>query len=171
MSAHQREEAHNGGCTPESVLNYLEIWIRRPNVYVSSIYMAFSRGLGDKKKIHCSIYGGGRGGRMKLTFLRETKRCRVVLAPMLAAFVTLLAASDVTVTPFCKNSLRIQVTPPKDNVRSRHFRSVCRACTLRTSGLYLLSAPAIRESLLDSPPPLLSRAGDACRAGRPPGHA
>ena len=42
MSAHQRDEAHNGGCTPESVLNYLEIWIRRP----SSIYMAFSRGLG-----------------------------------------------------------------------------------------------------------------------------
>ena len=30
MSAHQREEAHNGGCTPESVLNYLEIWLRRP---------------------------------------------------------------------------------------------------------------------------------------------
>jgi hypothetical protein len=45
MSAHQRDEAHNGGCTPESVLNYLEIWIRRP----SSIYMAFSRGLGVKK--------------------------------------------------------------------------------------------------------------------------
>jgi hypothetical protein len=45
MFAHQREEAHNGGCTPESVLNYLEIWIRRP----SSIYMAFSRGLGVKK--------------------------------------------------------------------------------------------------------------------------
>jgi hypothetical protein len=44
MSAHQRDEAHNGGCTPESVLNYLEIWIRRP----SSIYMAFSRGLGVK---------------------------------------------------------------------------------------------------------------------------
>ena len=46
MSAHQRDEAHNGGCTPESVLNYLEIWIRRP----SSIYMAFSRGLGVKNK-------------------------------------------------------------------------------------------------------------------------
>ena len=47
MSAHQRDEAHNGGCTPESVLNYLEIWIRRP----SSIYMAFSRGLGVKNQI------------------------------------------------------------------------------------------------------------------------
>ena len=45
MSAHQREEAQNGGCSPESILNYLEIWIRRP----SSIYMAFSRGLGVKK--------------------------------------------------------------------------------------------------------------------------
>ena len=51
MSAHQRDEAHNGGCTPESVLNYLEIWIRRP----SSIYMAFSRGLGVKKKIVLTI--------------------------------------------------------------------------------------------------------------------
>ena len=50
MSAHQRDEAHNGGCTPESVLNYLEIWIRRP----SSIYMAFSRGLGVKKKTKLS---------------------------------------------------------------------------------------------------------------------
>jgi hypothetical protein len=45
MSAHQREEAHNGGCTPESVLNYLEIWLRRP----PRIYVAFSRGLGVKK--------------------------------------------------------------------------------------------------------------------------
>ena len=30
MSAHQREEAQNGGCSPESVLNYLEIWLRHP---------------------------------------------------------------------------------------------------------------------------------------------
>jgi hypothetical protein len=44
MSAHQREEAQNGGCTPESVLNYLEIWLRRPR----PIYVAFSRGLGVK---------------------------------------------------------------------------------------------------------------------------
>jgi hypothetical protein len=44
MSAHQRDEAHNGGCSPESVLNYLETWLRRP----SPIYMAFSRGLGVK---------------------------------------------------------------------------------------------------------------------------
>jgi hypothetical protein len=28
MFAHQREEAQNGGCSPESVLNYLEIWLR-----------------------------------------------------------------------------------------------------------------------------------------------
>ena len=45
MSAHQREEAQNGGCSPESVLNYLEIWLRRP----APIYMAYSRGLGVKK--------------------------------------------------------------------------------------------------------------------------
>ena len=45
MSAHQRDEAHNGGCTPESVLNYLEIWLRHP----APIYMAFSRGLGVNK--------------------------------------------------------------------------------------------------------------------------
>jgi hypothetical protein len=44
-SAHQREEALNGGCSPESVLNYLEIWLRHP----APIYMAFSRGLGVKK--------------------------------------------------------------------------------------------------------------------------
>jgi hypothetical protein len=37
MSVHQREEAQNGGCSPESVLNYLEIWLRRP----PSIYVAF----------------------------------------------------------------------------------------------------------------------------------
>jgi hypothetical protein len=45
MSAHQRDEAHNGECNPESVLNYLEIWLRHP----APIYMAFSRGLGVKK--------------------------------------------------------------------------------------------------------------------------
>jgi hypothetical protein len=45
MSAHQREEAQNGGCNPESILNYLEIWLRHP----SSIHMAFSRELGVKK--------------------------------------------------------------------------------------------------------------------------
>ena len=45
MSVHQREEAQNGGCSPESVLNYLEIWLRHP----PSIYVAFSRGLGVKK--------------------------------------------------------------------------------------------------------------------------
>jgi hypothetical protein len=50
MSAHQREEAQNGGCSPESILNYLEIWIRRNNRRPSSIYMAFSRGLGVKNK-------------------------------------------------------------------------------------------------------------------------
>ena len=44
MSVHQREEAQNGGCSPESVLQYLEIWLRHP----SSIYVAFSRGLGVK---------------------------------------------------------------------------------------------------------------------------
>ena len=47
MFAHQREEAQNGGCSPESVVNYLEIWLRRP----PSIYMGFSRGLGVKQKI------------------------------------------------------------------------------------------------------------------------
>jgi hypothetical protein len=47
MSAHQREEAQNGGCTPESVLNYLEIWLRHP----PPIYMAFFRGLGVKQYI------------------------------------------------------------------------------------------------------------------------
>ena len=45
MFEHQREEAQNGGCSPEFVLNYLEIWLRHP----SAIYVAFSRGLGDKK--------------------------------------------------------------------------------------------------------------------------
>jgi hypothetical protein len=45
MSAYQREEAQNGGCSPESVLSYLEIWLRHP----SSIYVPFSRGLGVKK--------------------------------------------------------------------------------------------------------------------------
>ena len=50
MSAHQREEAQNGGCSPESILNYLEIWIRRNNRRPSSIYMAFSRGLGVKDR-------------------------------------------------------------------------------------------------------------------------
>jgi hypothetical protein len=30
MSAHLREEAKNGGFSPQSVLNYLEIWLRRP---------------------------------------------------------------------------------------------------------------------------------------------
>jgi hypothetical protein len=48
-SAHQREEAQNGGCSPESVLNYLEIWLRH-SCHAPSIYVAFSRGLGVKKK-------------------------------------------------------------------------------------------------------------------------
>jgi hypothetical protein len=46
VSAHQRDEAQNGGCSPDSVLNYLEIWLRHPAL----IYMAFSRGLGVKKE-------------------------------------------------------------------------------------------------------------------------
>ena len=46
MFAHQRDEAHNGGCSPESVLNYLEICLRH---ITAPIYMAFSRGLGVKK--------------------------------------------------------------------------------------------------------------------------
>jgi hypothetical protein len=45
MSAHQGDEAHHGGCSPESVLDYLEIWLR----HLAPIYMAFSRGLGVKK--------------------------------------------------------------------------------------------------------------------------
>jgi hypothetical protein len=47
MSAHQREEAQNGGFSPESVLNYLEIWLRRP----PPTYVAFSRGLGVNKTV------------------------------------------------------------------------------------------------------------------------
>ena len=35
MSAHQCEEAQNGGCSPQSVLNYLEIWLRRPATGIS----------------------------------------------------------------------------------------------------------------------------------------
>jgi hypothetical protein len=52
ISAHQREKAQNGGCSPESVLNYLEIWLRHP----PPIYMAFSRRLGVKKNIDTYVY-------------------------------------------------------------------------------------------------------------------
>jgi hypothetical protein len=51
MFAHQREEAQNGGYSPESVLNYLEIWLRHP----SSLYLTFSRGLGIKN-IYYTLY-------------------------------------------------------------------------------------------------------------------
>ena len=43
----QREEDQNGGFSPKSVFNYLEIWLRDP----ASIYVAFSRGLPEKKKL------------------------------------------------------------------------------------------------------------------------
>jgi hypothetical protein len=38
MSAHQRDEAHNGGCTPESVLNYLENLDSPPIIDLSGIF-------------------------------------------------------------------------------------------------------------------------------------
>ena len=50
----QREEDQNGGFSPESVFNYLEIWLRHP----ASIYVAFSRGLGVKKNVNIRILGG-----------------------------------------------------------------------------------------------------------------
>ena len=40
MSVDQREGAQNGGCSPESVLNYLEFWLRRPSCHRFT-YMAF----------------------------------------------------------------------------------------------------------------------------------